>query len=156
LLHTVQYTLNNIYLLYIIHYTIYTYCTVYTIQYIHTVQYTLYNIYIFCLSSASISDNTVEQIRHNNVYNLHIYFACLSVWWFICIQILCGTSHDPIEGLWMIKISKISLQQNSTVIKFWKTTKSANFFSFLFYNVLQCIHRENVHNWNKRWTRRDL
>ena len=27
-------------------------------------------------------------------------------------QILCGTSHDLREGLWMIKISKICLQQN--------------------------------------------
>ena len=32
--------------------------------------------------------------------------------------ILFGTSHDPRERLWMIKIKKICLQQNSIVIKF--------------------------------------
>ena len=48
-------------------------------------------------------------------------------------QILCGTSHNPKESLWMIKISKISLQLNWNFIKFWKYTiffiKSANFFT---------------------------
>ena len=54
-------------------------------------------------------------------------------------QILCGTSRDRSEGLWMIKISKISLQQNSILIKFWKSTK---FFVFCF--VLQCTLRAKM------------
>ena len=55
----------------------------------------------------------------------------------------------PREGLWLIKISKISLQQNSIFIKIWKSTnfffKSETFFVI----VLQCLQSENVHNWNK-------
>ena len=45
--------------------------------------------------------------------------------------------------LWMIKISKISLQQNSIYIKFWKSTKcfSLNLRTFFVF-VLQCIQRE--------------
>ena len=30
--------------------------------------------------------------------------------------------HDPREGLWMVKILKISLQQNLIFIQFWKST----------------------------------
>ena len=51
----------------------------------------------------------------------YIYFACLSVYlpvsnkrqkdWTDRAQNFCGTSRDPRKGLWMIKISKISLQQ---------------------------------------------
>ena len=37
-------------------------------------------------------------------------------------QILCGTSHNPREGLWIIKISKINLHQNSIFIKFKNST----------------------------------
>ena len=33
-------------------------------------------------------------------------------------KIVCGTTNDPREGLWMIKISKISLQQNSLQFEF--------------------------------------
>ena len=64
-----------------------------------------------------------------------IYFACLSVCLSVCLnpinvetaktdraQILCWTLHDPKEGSWMIKISKLSLQKNSIVGKFWKFT----------------------------------
>ena len=51
-------------------------------------------------------------------------------------QILCGTSHNPKESLWMIKISKISLQLNWNFIKFWKYPiffiKSANFFLLIY------------------------
>ena len=72
-------------------------------------------------------------------------------------QILCGTSHDHREGLWMIKISKICLQQNSIFIRFWKSTKfcfkiRALFCLFLFYNV----YKEKMFSWNRRWARRSL
>ena len=78
---------------------------------------------------------------------LYIYFArlpvCLFVFnkrqngWTDRAKILCGTLHDPGEGLWKIKISKI-IQQNSIFIKFWKLPnffiKSANFL-LLFHNT---------------------
>ena len=35
--------------------------------------------------------------------------------WTDLAQILCGTLHGPREGLWMIKISKICLHQNSII-----------------------------------------
>ena len=58
------------------------------------------------------------------VYQIYLYInlACLSVCPFVSnkrrngwtdrAQIFCGTSHDPREGLWMIKFSKICLHQN--------------------------------------------
>ena len=51
-------------------------------------------------------------------------------------QILCGTLNDPGEGLYMINILRISLQQNSIFIH--------EIFFIVF--VLQCIEIENVHN----------
>ena len=54
-------------------------------------------------------------------------------------QILCGTSHVPKEGLKMIKISKICLQRNTILIKFWKSRKFFHkipkHFFVLLYNV---------------------
>ena len=41
--------------------------------------------------------------------------------------LLCGTSHDPREGLWMIEFFFINPQ-------------------FLFVFVSQCLQREHVHN----------
>jgi len=48
---------------------------------------------------------------------VYIYFACLSVSLFVSnkgqndwtdrAQIFCGTSCDPMEGLWMIEFTKI-------------------------------------------------
>ena len=52
-----------------------------------------------------------------------MYSACLFVsnkrqnGWTDRDQILCERLHDPGEGLWMIRISKIRLQQNSIFIK---------------------------------------
>ena len=54
-------------------------------------------------------------------FNLYINLACLSVCLSVCpfvsnkrqngwtdwAQIFCGTSHDPREGLWIVKIKKI-------------------------------------------------
>ena len=86
--------------------------------------------------------------------------VCLFVCLFVCnkrqngwtdrAQICCGTSRDPREGLWMIKILNICLHQNSIFIKFLKILKiheiflwkSANYFCF----VLRCTQREHVHN----------
>ena len=56
----------------------------------------------------------------------YTYFVCMVVsnkrqnGWTDQAWILCGTSHDPREGLLMRKISKISHQQNSISIELWK------------------------------------
>ena len=60
-------------------------------------------------------------------------------------QILCGTSCGPRKGLWMIKISKTCLHQNSENFEKVKNhrnflMKYANFLFVLFYNV----HKENM------------
>ena len=80
--------------------------------------------YIFCLSVLVFLAMFVSNKRQNG--------------WTDRAQILCGTSHDPREGLWRIKISKLA----SNKIRFSLNLKnprnffikSANFFS-LFYNV---------------------
>ena len=66
-------------------------------------------------------------------------------------QIFCGTSRDPREGLWIIKISNICLHQNSIVIKFFKILKIREIFCenpriifVLFYDV----HKENLFTTN--------
>ena len=93
------------------------------------------------------------------ICNLSIYILCLSVCLFVSNKrqhgwtdqalILCGTLHDPREGLWMIKISKISLQQQLIFIKFWKTTKYCykitNFFVIVFFQI-----KIKWRNWMKR------
>ena len=62
-------------------------------------------------------------------------------------QIFCGTSRNPREDLWMIKISNICLHQNSIFIKFLKILKIHEIFCenlriifVLFYDV----HKENM------------
>ena len=94
--------------------------------------------------------------------SIYIYFACLFVvsnkrqnGWTDRAQILCGTSRDPREGLWMIKFSKICLYQNSIFenfenlrIFFIKSTtfffKSPAFFCFCFtmYTKRTCLQWE--------------
>ena len=65
-----------------------------------------------------------DQIKSNQQF-AHLYIStclvCLSVRLFVYIQcqssltdlaqILCGTSNDPKEGLWMVKITKIGVQK---------------------------------------------
>ena len=82
---------------------------------------------------------------------LYINLACLSVCLSVCLfvsnkrqngwtdqaQILCGTSRGPRKGIWMIKISKICLHQNS-IFKNFKNSrnffwKSAKFFVFVIF-----------------------
>ena len=84
-------------------------------------------------------------------------FVCLSVCLFVSnkrqngwtdrAQIFCGTSREPREGLWVMKISNICLHQNSIVIKFFKILKIREIFCenpriifVLFYDV----HKENM------------
>ena len=83
--------------------------------------------------------------------------ACMSVCPFVSnkrqngwtnrAQILWGTSRDSREGLWMIKISKLCLNQNLIFIKFLNILKiheifwwNPKTFFVLFYNV----HKENM------------
>ena len=63
--------------------------------------------------------------KHDFVSSIYKFglSVCLSVCLFVSnkrqngwtdrAHIFCGTSHDPREGLWMIKFSKICLHQNS-------------------------------------------
>ena len=69
--------------------------------------------------------------------------------WTDRVQSLCGTSHDPRVGLWIIKISKINLQQNSMFIKFWKST--IFYKSFLFVFVLQFISKRKYSIKKEDW-----
>jgi len=53
-------------------------------------------------------------------------------------QILCGTLNDPGEGLYMINILRISLQQNSIFIHEIFFIKSAIFFLITMYTKRKC------------------
>ena len=55
----------------------------------------------------------------------------------------CGISHDPREGLCMIKISKISLQQNSILIKVQRTRIFCSQNLRIFVCFCFTIQREN-------------
>ncbi len=65
-------------------------------------------------------------------------------------QILCGTSHNPREGLWNTKIIKISLQINSifTIFKNSRFFFYSNFlrvdFSFFRFKYLILIKKINI------------
>ena len=88
---------------------------------------------------------------------IYIYFACPSVWLLVSnkrqncytdrAQILCGTSCGSRESLWMIKISKNGLQQNSIFIKFLNILKIQEFFFMKFVNFFVLFynsHKENM------------
>ena len=83
--------------------------------------------------------------------------VCLSVCFFVSnkrqngwtdrAQIFCGTSRDPMEGLWMIEILNICLHHNSIFIKFLEILNIHEIFCenpriifVLFYDV----HKENM------------
>ena len=62
-------------------------------------------------------------------------------------QIFCGTSRDPREGLWMIKVSNICLHQNSIFIKFLKILKIHEFFCEnprIIFVVFYDVRKENM------------
>ena len=96
----------------------------------------------------------------------HIYLSvCLGVWLFVSnkrlndltdrAQFFCGTSSDPRE-VYLSNLQKLA----SNKIKLWKFWKSTIFFyknrKIIFGFDLQCIQREHVHNWNRRWARSAL
>ena len=67
-----------------------------------------------------------------------MYMLCLSVCLSVRLYLMnrsglnfCGTSHDPSEGLWMIKIAKVCVQSFLILINFEHVQKyiikSANF-----------------------------
>ena len=72
---------------------------------------------------------------------LYMYFACLGVCRFVSnkrqngiadrAQILCVTSHDPMEGLWNIKIENLRKKSFKIVgffsAKIWQWFKMADF-----------------------------
>ena len=99
----------------------------------------------------------IQNYRNHLYINLACLFVCFGVCLFVSnkrqngwtdrAQIFCGTSRDPREGLWMIKISNICLHQNSIFIKFLKILKIHEIFCenpriifVLFYDV----HKENM------------
>ena len=59
----------------------------------------------------------------------------------------CGISRDLREGYEWSKFQQISPNQIGFALNF---ENPPNFFVF----VLQCIQRENVHNWNTIWAKR--
>ena len=89
--------------------------------------------------------------------NISIYKFSLSVCLFISnkrqngwtdrAQIFCGTSRDPREGLWMIKISNICLHQNWIFIKFLKILKIPEIFCenpWIMFVLFYDVHKENM------------
>ena len=92
--------------------------------------------------------------------------ACLSVCLSVCInkrqngwtdwaQILCGTSYDPREGLWILEITKCvstSLCFCSILKNAWKNImKSANFccHCFTLYKEKMLTDRATNKSWNQ-------
>ena len=90
--------------------------------------------------------------RRRQIYNwfdfCYLFVCFLFVLVFVCLfvsnkrqngwtdraQILCRTSRDPREGLWMIKIKKSCVLKFFIFVQILKSWKSANFL-FLFFNV---------------------
>ena len=90
-----------------------------------------------------------------------IYFACLAVClsdlfesnkrqngWTDRAQILCGTSHDPREGLWMLRITKTCIQTLLIFVKFKTARKNIwnirelSFVIVLYCTTIRCSHKE--------------
>jgi len=70
----------------------------------------------------AIADINIYERKSLSIYKFGLS-VCLFVsdkrqnGWTDRAKIFCGTSRDPREGLWMIKISNICLHQNSIFIK---------------------------------------
>ena len=86
--------------------------------------------------------------RIYTIFYLYIYFACLSVCPFVSnkrqnggtdrAKILCGTSHDPREGLWMLEITKFVHKS------FWFLFNFENALTFLL--LFYIVQREDAHS----------
>ena len=98
-----------------------------------------------------------REIMENKDYpnlkkNNHALIYTLFVWMFVCLfvsnkrQNWYDTSQDPREGLLIIKITKISLQKNSTSTIF---SKIAKFFINPWFLVCFCF----TMNTNRKWVR---
>ena len=66
--------------------------------------------------------DTVTGYYHQNI-RIYTLLVCLypvnvKTTKTIVANFFCGNSHDPRKGLWMIKISKINLKQNSIELSF--------------------------------------
>ena len=100
-----------------------------------------------CTQRKNVSNWNKRWARSALQLILYIYILWLSVCflfvskkkrqngWTFRANIACGTSHDPREGLWMMKISKICLQQ----LWFQKNprylTRKAQTIMFFFCNI---------------------
>ena len=66
--------------------------------------------------------------KNSRIFASFIFAKCdrksspFFAWRFVRWKPYGGGTHDPWEGLWMIKILKISLQLNWIFIIFWKST----------------------------------
>ena len=91
------------------------------------------NVFI-CLDFSNIFENIIYQMVRKSQYFI-IMKIFTQIYLYICLvclfdsnrrqngwtdrdRILFGISHNSKEGLWIFKISKISIQQNSIFIKF--------------------------------------
>ena len=73
--------------------------------------------------------------------------------WSNWAQFSCGTWHDPRYGLWMIKMSKISLHQNSIFMKLWK---SRNKLFKLFLLLSYILNKEKMLTMEAPWNPSNL
>ena len=107
-----------------------------------------------CFKQTSI----LEIFFHEILYKICEFFFTIYKFNFSCLfvsnkrlygrtdqtQILCGTSHDPKEDLWRLKITKIVSKRFRFLQNFENARtniiKSANFF-VMFY----IVHKENNH-----------
>ena len=92
----------------------------------------------------------MHSVRSNNL-NIYTLLVCLGIFWLFVsnnrlngwtnpAQILCGTSHNAREGLWMIKIKTISSNKIRLPLNFINLQKLflqnlRTFCLFLVYNV---------------------
>ena len=89
---------------------------------------------------------------------IYIYtlLVCLSVCLFVSNKRQNGRT-DSREGLWMIQFKNLLI----TKFVFFKTLKINDFFNKiqsanLFLFVFQCLRREHVHSWSRRWAQSAL
>ena len=74
--------------------------------------------------------------------------------WTDRVQILCGTSRDPREGLWIIKILKICISKFYIFVKFWRCAKKFFCFCFVLYKEKMLTDKTTIKSWNRKWAKR--
>ena len=87
--------------------------------------------------------------------DIYIYFACL----FVCLCPINVKTAEPTRGkvcgwsnLKKFADNKIHFFKTLKINDFFNKIQSANLFSFVF----QCLRREHVHSWSRRWAQSAL